>query len=239
MRFIDFRLVPPNGGFHPAERAVGEDPCIRGVAIHQFRTLDDGTAVAMFESVGDAERSAELLAAEPTVHSFDIATTDGHRMYAHCHVDVGDSVARVFGVASLLAAGVVSALWVVSRLGLVPGRAAGPTLAATGVLAATGFASAVGGGVTLVVGGVAVALLVRDVGTYGTTLGAELGRAAPTRRTELVHAVGSVLVAIVGVGVAAAVARVVDGTAPALPVPVAGPLAAATVALVLLVLVLR
>jgi len=53
----------------------------------------------MFESVGDAERGAELLAAEPTVHSFDVATTDGDRMYAHCHVDVGDSVTRVFGIA--------------------------------------------------------------------------------------------------------------------------------------------
>lgn len=99
MRFIDFRLVPPNGGFHPAERAVGEDPSIRRVAIHQFRTLDDDTAVAMFESVGDAARAAELLDAEPTVHSFDIATTEGDRMYAHCHVEVGDSVARVFGIA--------------------------------------------------------------------------------------------------------------------------------------------
>lgn len=151
----------------------------------------------------------------------------------------GVVLTALFGVASLLAAGVVSTLWVVLRLGLVAERAAGPTLAATGVLAATGFASAVGGGATLVVGGVAVALLVRDVGTYGTTLGAELGRAAPTRRTELVHAVGSGLVAIVGVGTAVAVARVVDGTALALPIPVAGPLAAAIVALVLLVLVLR
>jgi DNA-binding CsgD family transcriptional regulator len=99
MRFIDFRLVPPDGGFHPAERVVGEDPTIHRVAIHQFRTLDDGTAVAMFESVGDAARAAELLEAEPSVHSFDIATTGGDRLYSHCHVDVGDGVARVFGVA--------------------------------------------------------------------------------------------------------------------------------------------
>jgi hypothetical protein len=99
MRFIDFRLVPPTGGFPPAERAVDEDPSMRRLAVHQFRPLDDGTAVGMFESVGDAERGVELLAAEPTVRSFDIATTDGDRMYAHCYVDVGDSVARVFGVA--------------------------------------------------------------------------------------------------------------------------------------------
>jgi len=99
MRFIDFRLVPPNGGFHPAERVVGEDPAIRRVAIHQFRTLDDDTAVAMFESVGDVDRATELLEREPTVHSFDVATTGGDRLYAHCHVEVGDSVARVFGIA--------------------------------------------------------------------------------------------------------------------------------------------
>lgn len=151
----------------------------------------------------------------------------------------GVVLSALFGLASLLAVGVVSTLWVVLRLGLVSELAAGPALAATGLLVATGFATAVGASPALVVGGVAAALLVRDVGTYGTTLGAELGRAAPTRRTELVHAVGAGLVAVVGVGLATAVAGVAGGTALALPVPVAGPLAAALGALVLLVLVLR
>ena len=151
----------------------------------------------------------------------------------------GVVLSALFGLASLLAVGVVSTLWVVLRLGLVSERAAGPALAATGLLVACGFATAVGASPALVVGGVAAALLVRDVGTYGTTLGAELGRAASTRRTELVHAVGAGLVAVVGVGLATAVAEVAGGTALALPVPVAGPLAAALGALVLLVLVLR
>jgi hypothetical protein len=83
----------------PAERVVGKDPAIRRVAIHQFRTLDDGTVVAMFESVGDAERGAELLDAGESVLPFDIATTDCERYSTHCHVEVGDSVARVFGIA--------------------------------------------------------------------------------------------------------------------------------------------
>lgn len=151
----------------------------------------------------------------------------------------GVVLSALFGAASLLAVGVVSTLWMVLRLGVVSERAAGPALAATGLLVATGFATAVGASPALVVGGVAAALLVRDVGTYGTTLGAELGRAAPTRRTELVHAVGAGLVAVVGVGLATAVAEVAGGPALALPVPVAGPLAAALGALVLLVLVLR
>jgi hypothetical protein len=151
----------------------------------------------------------------------------------------GVVLSALFGVASLLAVGVVSLLWVVLRLGLVAERSAGPTLAAVGLLAATGFGTAVGHGPALAIGGVAAALLVRDLGTYGTTLGRELGRAAPTRRTELVHAVGAGLVAAVGVGVATAAARTAGVTALALPVPVAGPLLAAVIALVLLVLVLR
>lgn len=151
----------------------------------------------------------------------------------------GVVVSALFGVASLLAVGVVSLLWVVRRLGLVTERSAGPTLAAVGLLVAAGFGTAVGHGPALAIGGVAAALLVRDVGTYGTTLGRELGRAAPTRRTELVHAVGAGLVAVLGVGVATAAARTAGVTALALPVPVGGPLLAAAVALVLLVLILR
>ena len=150
----------------------------------------------------------------------------------------GVVVSALFGVASLLAVGVVSLLWVVRRLGLVTERSAGPTLAAVGLLVAAGFGTAVGHGPALAIGGVAAALLVRDVGTYGTTLGRELGRAAPTRRTELVHAVGAGLVAVLGVGVATAAARTAGVTALALPVPVGGPLLAAAVALVLLVLIL-
>jgi hypothetical protein len=58
---------------------------------------------------------------------------------------------------------------------------------------------------------VAAALLVRDVGTDGTTLGRELGRAAPTRDAELVHAGGTLTVGLVGTGLAYGISTVVGG----------------------------
>lgn len=100
MRFIDFRLTPPDGGFHPADQAVGQADDLRRIAIHQFRTLEDGTAVTLFEAAGDPDRAVELMDQEETVRSFDVSGTEGsQQLFVHSHVEVSETVGEVFGIA--------------------------------------------------------------------------------------------------------------------------------------------
>lgn len=89
----------------------------------------------------------------------------------------------------------------VAARGVALGAAA---LVLAGVLAATAGASAL-----VVFAVVAAGLVVHDVGRHAAVLGALVGRDADTAGPESVHAVGSLLVAAVGVAAAAGAAFVV------------------------------
>ena len=145
----------------------------------------------------------------------------------------------LLGGALLLAAGTIALLWVGIGFGIPSGAPAGPALAGTGLLSAAGFLGAGGGPTWLVALGVLGSVLVRDLGRYGTVLGREVGRGAPTGRAEVVHAVGTVPVGLVGVGLALGLARLVTGTPVTPGVPVQVPLFGALAGVVLLVLALR
>ena len=92
------------------------------------------------------------------------------------------------------------------------GETTGAQLAAAGTLTAAIAAAIADLSFVFVVGGVAASLLVWDLGEFAATLGAELGREGSTRRGELVHAGGAVLLAaaasVVAVGTVRAVAVV-------------------------------
>ncbi|WP_132059994.1 DUF7519 family protein [Halorussus amylolyticus] len=134
-------------------------------------------------------------------------------------------VVGLLAVVAVLAAGGLFALWVAFALGFVPDRVGGPSLAGGGLFVAAGFAGTLDTPLWVVLVGAALALAVWDAGEFATTLGAEVGRRAETRRVELLHAVGTVSVG--GLAVAAAV-----GLAGAVPSgPEVGALDAAGVAL--------
>lgn len=86
--------------------------------------------------------------------------------------------------------------------GYLSQQTAGYSLAAGGLFVATAFAGTVGAPAWLVFGGLVGSLFVWDVGQYGTTLGEEIGRHAPTRDAELVHAGGTLAVGLFGTAVA-------------------------------------
>jgi len=96
----------------------------------------------------------------------------------------------VAGVLALTAIGLfVLSVWFL--LGFVGDRAAGTALAATGLFVAAAFAGTVGAPLWVLLGGLVAALVVRDVGEFGATLGAEVGRRGERRRVELLHALAS------------------------------------------------
>ncbi|UPV99714.1 hypothetical protein M0R88_14485 [Halorussus gelatinilyticus] len=106
----------------------------------------------------------------------------------------------------LLAVGGVFALRIAFALGFVTDRVAGPALAGGGLFVAAAFVGTVSAPTWLVFGSLVAALVVWDAGEFATTLGAEVGRRAPTRRVELLHGLGALAVGVCGALAAGALA---------------------------------
>lgn len=160
---------------------------------------------------------------------------------------IATDLAGVFGegallvlLATVIAGGpltVVLALRGFRRLGYLSAVTAGYSVASGGVFIATVFAGTLDAPAPLVFGGVVASITVWDVGQFGTTLGREVRRSAETRGVELVHAGGTVLVGLVGVGLAVGAGRVLAGTGTRVDAPVAATALLAVVAGALLLAV--
>ena len=137
-----------------------------------------------------------------------------------------------------LVAGTLLALRLVLWLGYLDHPTAGFALAASGLFAASALAGAAGAGLAVVVPGLVGALVVWDAGEFATTLGHELGGAAPSRRAELVHVGGTVAVGAVGAGLAVAAGGLAPGSLAGGPATVAA-LAVGLAGVVLTVAALR
>lgn len=114
-------------------------------------------------------------------------------------VDYYGSAAVALGAASVLVGmtALLSALLaLIIATGYLPDRVAAPALASAGLFAAAAFAAPAGVAPPFVVAGVVASVLAWDAGEYGVTLGREIGRAADTRGTELVHASGTLAVGV-------------------------------------------
>jgi len=117
---------------------------------------------------------------------------------------------------------VVLALFVSSTLGVLTERASGAGLAGAGLCLVAAFASTLGASLLVALAGVVAAFVVWDTGTFGVTLGAELGDKASTVRTELVHGGATVLLGAGAAGVAIWLDRMTGPvTASGVPVVVA------------------
>lgn len=101
----------------------------------------------------------------------------------------------------------LSALPVAVRVGLLPGRGGGVALLATGTLLVAGFGGLAGAPALAVVGTTAAALVAWDLGSFATSLTAEVGHRPAVRALERRRALASV-----GVGAAGAALAVGVGT---------------------------
>ncbi|MFC6988873.1 hypothetical protein ACFQJD_09425 [Haloplanus sp. GCM10025708] len=129
------------------------------------------------------------------------------------------------GVELALASVSVAVYLTLGLLGAVlfPGRGESAAVASVGVFLAAVGSARVGVPPVVVFVAVAASLVVWDVSDHAVAMGTEVGRAAPTRHVELVHAGGSLLVG--GVGVAVAVGGLLGAGAVPVLRSVATPLA--------------
>lgn len=124
-------------------------------------------------------------------------------------------VMTAVGVVLLVATVAMTVLWLTLLTKYLDDRTAGVGIASAALFQTAAFAGVVGVPTTVLFGSLIAAVLVWDVGEFGTTLGREIGGGSGTRRTELVHATG--MLAVGGVGATAALAIESD-TVGAIPV---------------------
>jgi len=130
-------------------------------------------------------------------------------------------------------------LWVALATSYLRERTAGVTLAAAGLFGASAFAATLSTPTWLVLAGLVGAVVVWDAGSFGTTLGREVGTGAATRRAELVHTGGTVAVGGVGAAATLGLSGVAQGAVAVAPsVAVAG-LVVCLVAVLALVAAIR
>lgn len=97
MRYVKFVLIPPDGGLHPSDRRLAEDPDVRRTAIHNISLLDDGTAVTLYQLDGDADGIDTILADAPEVVAYNVSET-GENVHAYIQFETNDTVAELLGI---------------------------------------------------------------------------------------------------------------------------------------------
>jgi hypothetical protein len=162
------------------------------------------TAVAVAgPAVGTIETALRATPAAASVEQFLVPILD---VYGAETVTLVLVVVALFSVISL-----TGQLWMALATNYLRERTAGVTLAAAGLFGASAFAATLSTPTWLVLAGLVGAVVVWDAGSFGTTLGYEVGTGVATRRTELVHTGGTVAVGGVGVAATLGLSNVAQG----------------------------
>lgn len=180
-------------------------------------TLVTVVAISLSEPIYDrlveeiGRRLPGLITAQFVEHAARVATTYGE---ATIIVILTGFLMGITGMALL---GLRLALF----LGYLSSETTGFSLASIGLFLGTIFAGTIGAPAWFVFAGIAASFVVWDAGEFGATLGYEIGRRNGTRSLEYVHAGGTALVGLVGVGLALGVTKLFDrGLAVASPTTV-------------------
>lgn len=84
MRYVRTVIIPREGGLHPVDEALAEEPNLTPELLHNISLLDDGTAINLFQLSGDIERGREIAEESDEVLDFQISEGDDHfTVYSH------------------------------------------------------------------------------------------------------------------------------------------------------------
>ncbi|PSQ32950.1 bacterio-opsin activator [Halobacteriales archaeon SW_12_69_24] len=84
MRYVRTVITPQDGGIHPVDEALADDPAVTRELLHNISLLDDGTAIVLFQLSGDIDRAREIADASDEVLDYQVSNGDDHiTVYAH------------------------------------------------------------------------------------------------------------------------------------------------------------
>jgi len=93
IRSVRIKIVSPQGWFHPLDKSYLATPDVARKAIHEMQTLNDETAITLFEVDGDPTVLHELCKFRPEVLTFQVFDVDS-RLFLYAQFELNDVVLR-------------------------------------------------------------------------------------------------------------------------------------------------
>lgn len=100
MRQFTLLVAPESGAFHPADRALLDEPSVTREALLHADRLPDGTAVIQSRLTGDPSAAERVLDEEPTALSYDVFGIDNEGFHVHIHIASSGSAVRLLALAA-------------------------------------------------------------------------------------------------------------------------------------------
>jgi predicted DNA binding protein len=97
VRYVTFRIVPEGNAINAVEQRLADEPAVTREAMHDIRTLADGTGVLLCELSGERERVEAVFEEHPDVITYSVSEVDG-RLYAHVHQTFPGDVGRLLDI---------------------------------------------------------------------------------------------------------------------------------------------
>lgn len=97
MRYVECVLIPKDGGLHPTEQRLADDPDVSLKLLHNINLLSDDTVVTLYEMTGDEGRVREILedSSEIVTHNTTCAEDD---IQAYIHFEPNETVYQLLKV---------------------------------------------------------------------------------------------------------------------------------------------
>lgn len=84
MRYVRTVITPRDGGLHPVDEALANEPNLTRELLHNVSLLDDGTAITLFQLSGDADRAHEIAREAEGILDYQLSEGDDHiTVYSH------------------------------------------------------------------------------------------------------------------------------------------------------------
>ncbi|MFQ3320647.1 MAG: putative DNA binding protein [Natronomonas sp.] len=84
MRYVRTVIIPREGGLHPVDERLAEEPNLTRELLHNISLLDDGTAITLFQLSGDADLASEIAEESDEVLDYQLSEGDDHiTIYTH------------------------------------------------------------------------------------------------------------------------------------------------------------
>lgn len=89
MRYFDFTISPEDGGIHPADKVIADQPGVSRISLMHVNALGDGTGVLLYRLRGDHEPLTEAIEESNTVLAWDVLDVQDEIFHLYIHVPPG------------------------------------------------------------------------------------------------------------------------------------------------------
>ncbi len=97
MRYVTFVLIPDEGGLHPIDQALADEPTVERELLHEISLLNDGTAITIYQLNGDVDTVERVLDECPETLATNVSETRDS-VHAYVHFDPNETIEQLLQI---------------------------------------------------------------------------------------------------------------------------------------------